>query len=248
MTNIVLEIRDFLYGKSVQPVQQSACQTSPPLPATVPSIACSPTPQPPLPSTVSFNLPPPSSPTPQPSPFNPAPQPPPSSTSPFNPALQPPPSLTSPFSSAPQPLSMASSNPAPPSPQPQPSSTVSFNPAIPSPVVPSCAPPFPLSGQHLAGLVNEVHLQSCSRNNFCANMVRRLYTVEERKSSNVKGKFGKRQLDPTRLAVVHQYALETYPLGTGEKDEVIWRQCIKAIDEVCRRLNRYQKSDSQNLV
>ena len=73
-------------------------------------------------------------------------------------------------------------------------------------------------------------------------MVRQLYTAEERKCSNVKGKLGKHPLDPVRLAIVRKSALEMYPLATGEREETVWRQCIKAIDEVCRRLNRYNKT------
>ena len=73
-------------------------------------------------------------------------------------------------------------------------------------------------------------------------MVRRLYTVEERKCSNVKGKLGKRPLDPVRLAIVQRSALEVYPLATGEREDTVWWQCIKAVDEVCRRLNRYNKT------
>ena len=95
-----------------------------------------------------------------------------------------------------------------------------------------------LSSQHITGLVNEVRLQSCSSSNFCSNMVRRLYSVEQRKHSNVRGKLGKSKLDPTRLAVVHQTAFQVYPLATGEREETVWRHCIKAIDESCRRLNR----------
>ena len=72
-------------------------------------------------------------------------------------------------------------------------------------------------------------------------MVRRLFSLEERKSSNVKGKHGKSQLDPARLTVIRQSALETYPVAGGENEEIAWRQCIKAIDEACRRLNRSSK-------
>ena len=126
------------------------------------------------------------------------------------------------------------------------SSAASFNTAISPPVPPSpsslLSPTIPLqphqSSQHTAGIVNEVRLLSCSRSNFCANMVRQLFTVEERMRSNVRGKLGKSQLDPARLAVIRQAALQMYPLGTGEREELVWRQCIKAIDESCRRLKR----------
>ena len=71
-------------------------------------------------------------------------------------------------------------------------------------------------------------------------MVRRLYTAEEQKSSNARGKLRKLQLDPVRLAIVHHSAFEMYPSATGENEDGTWRQCIKAIDEVCRGLNQYK--------
>ena len=70
--------------------------------------------------------------------------------------------------------------------------------------------------------------------------MRQLFTTEERKCSNVRGKLGKHQLDPVRLGVVRRSAMEIYPLATGEKEEAVWRHCIRAIDEACRRLNRYK--------
>lgn len=135
-----------------------------------------------------------------------------------------------------------------PAPQPPLSLEASLNsvispPALGSTLASSLPPPTvhfqpQLSSQHLTGLVNEVRLKSCSRSNFCSNMVRQLYSVEERKRSNVRGKLGKSKLDPTRLAIVHQTAFQVYPLATGEREETVWSHCIKAIDESCRRLNR----------
>ena len=101
----------------------------------------------------------------------------------------------------------------------------------------SATPPLP-SGAYLTCLVNEVQLQSCSRRNFCANMVWHLFSMEECRSSNVKGRQGKRLLDPVRVSLVQRSAMETYPLAGGEKENVVWRQCVKAIHEACRRLNR----------
>ena len=71
-------------------------------------------------------------------------------------------------------------------------------------------------------------------------MARKLYTVEERKSSNVQGKLGKKQLGTNRMVAIQESAFRIYPLGVGEKEQVAWHQCIKAIDESCCRLNRYQ--------
>ena len=65
---------------------------------------------------------------------------------------------------------------------------------------------------------------------------------DERKSSNVRRKLEKCQLDPFRLGVLRRSAMEMYPLATGEKEDAVWQQCIRVIDEACRRLNRYQAS------
>ena len=45
---------------------------------------------------------------------------------------------------------------------------------------------------------------SASRKNFVANLVRRVFTMEERASSNVKGVLGKQKLDPAKIAYVHK--------------------------------------------
>ena len=71
-------------------------------------------------------------------------------------------------------------------------------------------------------------------------MARKLYTTEEHKSSNVRGKLGNKQLDSQRMAAIQESVFKIYPLGVGEKENVAWHQCIKAIDESCHRLNRYK--------
>ena len=56
----------------------------------------------------------------------------------------------------------------------------------------------------------------------------------------MRGKLGKKQLDSQRMAAILESVFKIYPLGVGEKENVAWHQCIKAIDESCRRLNRYK--------
>ena len=108
----------------------------------------------------------------------------------------------------------------------------------PSPALPVLTPQHQLSTQHLARIVNDVRLQSCSRGNFCANMVRKLYNLEELKSSNVRGKLGENQLDSVQKTALEKAAFQIYPVGPGENRSKLWHQCVKAIDESCRRLNR----------
>ena len=118
---------------------------------------------------------------------------------------------------------------------------MSISPAISPSVTHSLEAPLFLSGPNLTELVNDVQLQSCSRNNFHVNLVNCLFSLEARRSSNVKGKLGKCRLDPVRLLSVRQFVLELYPLAGGESEDVAWWQCIKATDEASRRLNRGPK-------
>ena len=81
---------------------------------------------------------------------------------------------------------------------------------------------------------------SCSRANFATNLVRVLFTVAERKESNVKGR-DKKQLHPATIAKIEDATFQQYPLETGEKRRQAWSVCIKAIDESARRLHRRGK-------
>lgn len=84
----------------------------------------------------------------------------------------------------------------------------------------------------------DVKRQSCSRNNFATNMVRKLFPLEERRISNVKGVLGKKQLDPEILSQIREATFQMYPCDSGEKQDTSWRVCCKAIDESCRRFNK----------
>ena len=79
--------------------------------------------------------------------------------------------------------------------------------------------------------------RNCSRPNFSANLVRQMFIIEERRSSNVKGKAGKKQLDPCCMQRVHDVSFDVF-LNNGENMETAWKACIKFIDEAGRRLNR----------
>ena len=85
--------------------------------------------------------------------------------------------------------------------------------------------------------------QSSSRPNFAARLVRSLYTIEERKTSNVKGILGKNKLSPTRLGRIKNATMQMYPCISGENEVTAWRACCKAVDETCRRLNRKGKEN-----
>ena len=49
------------------------------------------------------------------------------------------------------------------------------------------------------------------------------------------------QLDTSRMNEIKEAVFQIYPCGAGERMEVVWCACCKAIDESCRRLNRKTK-------
>ena len=92
-----------------------------------------------------------------------------------------------------------------------------------------------------ASFLMSVKMNSCSRQNFAVNLVRQLFTEDERRISNVAGKMNKHKMDVSRIAAVKASALQLYPVDVGETIEKAWASCIKSIDESNRRLNRCPK-------
>ena len=86
--------------------------------------------------------------------------------------------------------------------------------------------------------LNEIRLNSRSRMNFTVQLMRQLFSENERKVSNVNGKMGKKKLDPQRIAYIRNAAFHVFPLTGAERETEAWSRCIKAMDESSRRLNR----------
>lgn len=88
---------------------------------------------------------------------------------------------------------------------------------------------------------NEIHITkeevfhlsraSASRKNFAANLVRKIFTVEERASSNVKGVLGKQKLDPQRSSYVQKETFRMFPLESEESQlgVLVWELLMKPI-------------------
>ena len=87
-------------------------------------------------------------------------------------------------------------------------------------------------------LLYQLRLRSCSRPNFCVQLIRELFSNEERRECNVKGKRGKKKLNEAKMLIVKENAFNLYPVTSGEQQHTAWRLCERAIDESCRRLNR----------
>ncbi|XP_022111676.1 uncharacterized protein LOC110990900 [Acanthaster planci] len=112
-----------------------------------------------------------------------------------------------------------------------------------SPVLPKdphTLPPTTLS----PATVCEARDSATSVPNYALSLVRKLFTEEEMKVGNCKGVKGKHPLDPQRLKFVKQEVAK-HPEVIAIKFNTYWkRDCIRAIDEGCRRLNRSVKSAS----
>ena len=46
----------------------------------------------------------------------------------------------------------------------------------------------------------------------------------------------KKKLDPNKLAQIREVSFQLYPCEYGENSDACWRNCCKAIDELCRWL------------
>ncbi len=92
---------------------------------------------------------------------------------------------------------------------------------------------------HLDSLViARVRSASCSRENFAANLIRELFTMEERLSSNIAGKCGKSKLGPKRVDSIREATFQMFPPGPSENLKRSWATCIRAIDSANRSLVR----------
>ena len=93
-----------------------------------------------------------------------------------------------------------------------------------------------LDGGHMSlRELTNVYTKSTSRRNFAANLVRSLFTREERMRCNVKGR-GKDMLNPTLIEFVKTKCFEFFPLPGSENVKDKWAECIVSIDEANRRL------------
>ena len=57
-------------------------------------------------------------------------------------------------------------------------------------------------------------------------------------TSNVSGTRGKLQLDSAKVTFIKRVAFQQFPLKGEERAKKAWSDCIEAIDEANRRLNR----------
>ena len=84
-------------------------------------------------------------------------------------------------------------------------------------------------------LVKVLDRESGSRKNLASKLVRQVFSLTERGSSNVMGLKGKCRLDPKRIELVQSLTFALRPMKPGENEDHIWKkECVKAIDSANR--------------
>ena len=70
-----------------------------------------------------------------------------------------------------------------------------------------------------------------SRRNFALKQAEKLYSKEERLTSNCTGKRGKKQLDQVRLGKIKEATFKLWPLDSKENPTDARKDCKRAIDK-----------------
>ena len=86
-----------------------------------------------------------------------------------------------------------------------------------------------------------------SRRNFAFKQAEKMFSYEERLTSNCQGKRGKKQLDPKRVDVIRRNTIKLWPLENKEEEGSAWNECRRAIDEGGRQLNYRVKLQNKTL-
>lgn len=89
-------------------------------------------------------------------------------------------------------------------------------------------------------------LSASSRRNFALKQAERMFSFEERLTSNCLGKRGKKQLDEKKLETIRENTFKLCPLESHEDGVKAWRECRKAIDEGGRQLNFKARLQEKN--
>ena len=93
-------------------------------------------------------------------------------------------------------------------------------------------------------IINKCYQKSSSQTNFAVQLVRECFTHREREESNCNGdkRYGKSALSPNRLQAVQKAVFAIRPIRPGENKENVWKPFKDAINESCRRLNKFKKT------
>ena len=90
---------------------------------------------------------------------------------------------------------------------------------------------FSIPREHIISTLNGC----CSRRNLTSRLTTRIFTAEERLSSNSKGLCVKRALNSIKLDAIHRVCLKHFLLDRLEQESHAQRHMRNTIDEACRK-------------
>ena len=96
-------------------------------------------------------------------------------------------------------------------------------------------------------LSNMVLIRDLSQ--LACDLMKNLFTIEDRIKYNVQGKQGKYPLDPSKIMLIKNVILHFSQLQDLSKQWIeLWKECISKIDSCNRGLKRNIKKKIDNLI
>lgn len=94
---------------------------------------------------------------------------------------------------------------------------------------------FGPDGEFSSAYLRYVHGKSSTATSFANVLMKEVFTLEERISSNCNGVMGKKALEPNRLDKIKR-AVRRFYTDTEEEFQDMWKKCRKSIDSTNRNL------------
>ena len=96
-------------------------------------------------------------------------------------------------------------------------------------------------------VTDDCYKKANSRLNLAVQLVKKVYSREERATSNCTGdhRYEKKKLSPTRMRAVKDALYAISRVRPMEKEEIVWKAYKIAIDSSCRQLNRSKKTHTR---
>jgi len=118
--------------------------------------------------------------------------------------------------------------------------TTNYNPATRVELFPETEEAPTFTGRLSFSAVKALKTQSVSIPNFALKLAEKLFTEEERTTSNCAGTKGKRKFSAEKIDLIYEYVFEGFPVDERAR-EFYWKKCRDAINEAGRRKPKQKK-------
>jgi len=118
---------------------------------------------------------------------------------------------------------------------------MNYNPASRIELFPETVEAPTFSGRLSYSAVKALKTQSTSIPNFALKLAQKLFTEEERTTSNCAGTKGKRKFDEEKIDVIYRHVFEGFLVDKHAR-KYYWKKCRDAINEAGRRKPKQKKT------